>query len=87
MHLLNAFLNWVTYLHKPIITKKKKEKEKKKKKKKEENSTELQMPHVEAEVYDNNKRKCDWGRKKKKKKLKKLDFLVSIKSTAITEGG
>ena len=30
----------------------------KKKKKKEDNSTELQKPNVEAEVYDNNK-KCD----------------------------
>ena len=30
----------------------------KKKKKKKENSTELQTPNVEAEVYDNNK-KCD----------------------------
>ena len=28
-------------------------------KKKEENSTELQKPNVEAEVYNNNK-KCDW---------------------------
>ena len=29
------------------------------KQKKKENSTELQKPSVEAEVY-NNKRKCDW---------------------------
>ena len=29
-------------------------KDKSKKKKKEENSTELQKPNVEAEVYDNN---------------------------------
>ena len=31
---------------------------KRKKKKKDENSTELQKPNVEAEVYDNNKT-CD----------------------------
>ena len=31
---------------------------KRKKKEKDENSTELQKPNVEAEVYDNNK-KCD----------------------------
>ena len=40
---------------------------KRKKKKKDENSTELQKPNVEAEVYDNNKT-CDWGGKKKKLK-------------------
>ena len=39
------------------IIKQRKEK-KKKKKEKRENSTELQMPKVEAEVYSNNK-KCD----------------------------
>ena len=39
------------------IIKKRKEKKRKKKEKKE-NSTELQKPSVEAEVYDNNK-KCD----------------------------
>ena len=33
--------------------------EERKKGKKEENSTELQKPNVEAEVYNNNK-KCDW---------------------------
>ena len=38
--------------------KKLKFKTKKKEKKKEENSTELQKPRVEAEVYDNNKQ-CD----------------------------
>ena len=38
--------------------KKMEEKVKKKKKKKKENSTELQKPNVEAEVYNNNK-KCD----------------------------
>ena len=32
---------------------------KKRKKKKKENSTELQKPKIEAEVYNNNK-KCDW---------------------------
>ena len=35
---------------------------KKWKRKKEKNSTELQKPIVEAEVYDNNK-KCEWGKK------------------------
>ena len=35
-----------------------KEKKWRKKKDKKENSTELQKPNVEAEVYDNNK-KCD----------------------------
>ena len=40
---------------------------KEKRKKKEENSTELQKPNIETEVYNNNK-KCDW----KKKKLKSL---------------
>ena len=34
------------------------EEERKKKKKKKENSTELQKPNVDAEVYNNNK-KCD----------------------------
>ena len=43
----------------------KKLKFKKVKKKKKENSTELQKPNVEAEVYNNNK-KCDWGEKKLK---------------------
>ena len=38
--------------------------------KKKENSTELQKPNVEAEVYNNNK-KCDW--KKEKKKTQKLN--------------
>ena len=33
-------------------------KEKRKKKKKEANSTELEKPNIEAEVYDND-RKCD----------------------------
>ena len=32
-----------------------------------ENSTELQKPNVEAEVYNNNK-KCDWERKERKDK-------------------
>jgi len=35
------------------------EEETKKEKKKEENSTELQKPNIDAEVYNNNK-KCDW---------------------------
>ena len=39
------------------ITKKRREKKKEDERKKE-NSTELQKPNVEAEVYDNNK-KCD----------------------------
>ena len=30
-----------------------------------ENSTKLQKPYREAEVYNNNK-KCDWGKKKEK---------------------
>ena len=38
----------------------------KKEKRKKENSTELQKPNVEAEVYDNNK-KYDWGKKKAQK--------------------
>ena len=38
----------------------------KKVKKKKENSTELQKPNVEAEVYNNSK-KCDWGNKTKLK--------------------
>ena len=46
-------------------------KKKERKEKKLENSTELQKPNVEAEVYNNNK-KCDWERKEKKKKLKSL---------------
>ena len=37
----------------------------KKVKKKKENSTELQKPNVEAEVYNNNK-KCDWEKNKQK---------------------
>ena len=39
------------------------------KKEKKENSTELQKPNVEAEVY--NKKKCDWEKKKNKKKKRK----------------
>ena len=41
-----------------IRRKKEEEGKKEKKKKKEENSTELQNPNVEAEVYKNNKQ-CD----------------------------
>ena len=33
--------------------------EERKKGKKKENSAELQIPNVEAEIYDNNKN-CDW---------------------------
>ena len=44
----------------------KKEKRKKEKKKEDENSTELQKPNIEAEVYDNNRR-YDWGKKKAQK--------------------
>ena len=40
------------------------EEERKKEKKKKENSTELQKPKVDSEVYDSNKI-CDWGEKKK----------------------
>ena len=43
---------------KKIKNKKKWKKKEKKGKKRKENSTELQMPKVEAEVYSNNK-KCD----------------------------
>ena len=41
-----------------IIKKRKEKNGRKKKKKKKENSTELQKPNVEAEVY-NNRKKCD----------------------------
>ena len=34
------------------------------------NSTELQKPNIEAEVYNNEK--CDWEKKKKKNMLKSL---------------
>ena len=34
------------------------------------------MPNVEAEFYDNNK-KCDWGKRKKKKKLQSLIGFLS----------
>ena len=44
------------------------------------NSTELQKPNIEVEVYNNSK-KCDWG---EKKKLKSFDFLVPIKLTTTT---
>ena len=39
----------------------------KRERKKKENSTELQKPNVEAEVYNNNK-KCDLGRRKQTNK-------------------
>ena len=41
-----------------IIKKRKEKKKGREKKEKKENSTELQRPNVEAEVYNNNK-KCD----------------------------
>ena len=44
-----------------------------------ENSTELQKPNVEAEVYNNNK-KCDWERKERKK-LKSLIRFHSANKT------
>ena len=58
--------------------------------KKEENSTELQKPNVEVEVYDSKKKKkknVSEEKEKKKKKLKSLiGFLVPIKLTTTTEG-
>ena len=45
-------------LKKLKIKKREKKKEEERKNKKEENSTELQKPNAEAEVYNNNK-KCD----------------------------
>ena len=45
----------------------------KKEKRKKENSSELQKPNIEAEVYDN--KKCDW----EKKKLKSLIGFLSAK--------
>jgi len=41
---------------------------KKKKNPKQENSTELQKPNVEIEIYDN--KKCGWGKREKKKSSK-----------------
>ena len=46
-----------------------------------ENSTELQKPNVEAEVYSSNK-KCDWGKKKFKSLI---GFHRAIKPTTTTE--
>ena len=42
---------------------------------------------MEAEVYDNNI-KCDWGKRKKKKKAQKFNWisLVPIKPATTTEG-
>ena len=37
-------------------------------KKKKENSSELQKPNGEAEIYHNNK-KCDWEKQKKSSKV------------------
>ena len=36
-----------------------------KKKSKKKNSTGLQKPNVDAEVYNNNKKKCDWEKTSK----------------------
>ena len=60
------FTNWALreshrYTYIPIS------KIKTRKEKKKGNSTELQKPNVEAEVYNNNK-KCNWGKKKKNSK-------------------
>ena len=46
-------------LKKLKINYKKEKRKKRKKKEKKENSTELQKPNIEAEVYNNSK-KCDW---------------------------
>ena len=51
------------------------------KKEKKENSTELQKPNVEAEVYNNNK-KCDWGKKKLKSLESFLEPLVACNQKA-----
>ena len=64
-------------LKKLKLKKREKKKEEERKNKKEENSTELQKPNTEAEVYNNNK-KCDWG----KQKLKSL-----IRFHSANEGG
>ena len=48
----------IGFLKFKIIKKRRKMEEETKKEKKKENSTELQKPNVEAEVYSNNK-KCD----------------------------
>ena len=47
---------------------------------KKENTTELQKPNIEAEVYNNNK-KGDWGKKSSKAYL---DFIAPIKWTTTT---
>ena len=48
-----------------------------------ENTTELQKPNLEAEVYNNSK-KCDWG----EKKLKSLiGFLSAKKINNYNRGG
>ena len=48
-----------------------------------ENSTELQKPNVEAEVYNNNK-KCDWGKKKLKSLIR---FHSANKIDSYNRGG
>ena len=56
------------------------------KEKKEENSTELQKPNIEAEVYDNDKKKI-WLRKKENKKLESLiGFLSANKINSYKRG-
>ena len=42
--------------------------EERKQEKEKHNSTELQKPNIEADVYNNNK-KCDWRKNKKAQKL------------------
>ena len=49
-----------------------------------ENSTELQNPNIEAEVYDNNK-KCDWGGVGELKSL--TGFLSANKINNYNRGG
>ena len=46
-----------------IKRKKRKKTARRKNERKKENSTELQKPNLEVEVYDNNI-KCDWKKKK-----------------------
>ena len=59
---------------------------KKEERKKKENSTELQKPNIEAEVYDNDK-KYDWGEKKKLKSLIRFHSANKIHNYNVGEGG
>ena len=52
---------------------------------KEENSTELQKTNLEAEIYDNNK-KCDLGKRKKKKLKSLIGFLSANKINNYNRG-